>query len=148
MDVAATSTRMARDAWAIFSAFWDFARADVLFQLRDLCLRRVARFQTGSAQTGESILRQSSPLFSFSLGLLIVGRSFRHFALPIGDLVAASARVADGDYSARVAERGPREVRSLARAFNSMAARLQATRRTAPRAARRCDARTSHAARQ
>ena len=61
------------------------------------------------------------------VGLLIVGRSFRGFALPIGDLVDASARVADGDYSARVAERGPREVRSLARAFNSMAARLQTT---------------------
>ena len=63
-------------------------------------------------------------------GLLIVGRSFRRFALPIGDLVAASARVADGDYSARVSERGPREVRSLARAFNSMAARLQASDQT------------------
>ena len=60
-------------------------------------------------------------------GLLVVGRSLRHFALPIGDLVDASARVAAGDYSARVAERGPREVRSLARAFNSMAARLQTT---------------------
>lgn len=63
-------------------------------------------------------------------GLLIVGRAFRGLALPIGDLVAASARVADGDYSARVAERGPREVRSLARAFNSMAERLQASDQT------------------
>jgi signal transduction histidine kinase len=61
------------------------------------------------------------------VGLLLVGRAFRGFALPIGDLVDASARVADGDYSARVTERGPREVRSLARAFNSMAARLQTT---------------------
>lgn len=60
-------------------------------------------------------------------GLLIVGRAFRGFALPIGDLVAASSRVADGDYSARADERGPREVRSLARAFNSMTARLQAS---------------------
>jgi signal transduction histidine kinase len=68
-------------------------------------------------------------IFIFA-GLLIVGRSFRRFALPIGDLVAASARVADGDYSARVSERGPREVRSLARAFNSMAARLQASDQT------------------
>jgi two-component system OmpR family sensor kinase/two-component system sensor histidine kinase BaeS len=60
-------------------------------------------------------------------GLLMVGRAFRGFALPIGDLVAASSRVANGDYSARVPERGPREVRLLARAFNSMAARLQAS---------------------
>ncbi len=63
-------------------------------------------------------------------GLLTVGRAFRGFAMPIGDLVAASSRVADGDYSARVRERGPREVRSLARAFNSMAERLQASDQT------------------
>jgi signal transduction histidine kinase len=60
-------------------------------------------------------------------GLLNVGQSFRRFAAPLGDLVAASARIANGDYSARVAERGPREVRSLARAFNSMSERLQAS---------------------
>lgn len=60
-------------------------------------------------------------------GLFGVGRSLRRFAIPIGDLVAASGRVADGDYSARVVERGPREIRSLARAFNSMAARLEAS---------------------
>ena len=58
-------------------------------------------------------------------GLLTTGRSIRRFAQPIGDLIAASSRVADGDYSVRVAERGPREVRSLARAFNAMAERLQ-----------------------
>lgn len=60
-------------------------------------------------------------------GLLTVGRAFRRLAMPIGDLVAASSRIAEGDYSVRVAERGPREVRSLARAFNSMAERLQAS---------------------
>ncbi|MEW5721144.1 MAG: ATP-binding protein, partial [Chloroflexota bacterium] len=67
------------------------------------------------------------PIIFIFAGLLLVGRAFRGFALPIGDLVAASARIADGDYSARIAERGPREVRSLARAFNQMAARLQTT---------------------
>ena len=46
--------------------------------------------------------------------------------MPIGDLMEAAGRVAEGDYSARVAERGPREVRALARAFNAMAERLQA----------------------
>ncbi len=65
-----------------------------------------------------------------SVGLISVGRAFRRFAMPIGDLVAASSRIADGDYSARVAERGPSEVRSLARAFNSMAERLQASDQT------------------
>src|SRR5439155_19842268 len=39
----------------------------------------------------------------------------------------AAGQIADGDYSTRVPERGPSEVRQLARAFNSMAARLEAT---------------------
>ena len=60
-------------------------------------------------------------------GLLVVGRAVRRAAIPIGDLLDAAGRVAEGDYSARAAEQGPREVRALARAFNSMAGRLQAT---------------------
>jgi len=59
--------------------------------------------------------------------LVFAGRALRRTAVPIGDMMDAARRVADGDYSARVRERGPREVRSLARAFNSMAERLQAT---------------------
>ena len=63
-------------------------------------------------------------------GLFNVGRSFRRLAIPIGDLVEASSRVADGDYSARVREHGPREIRTLTRAFNSMAERLQSSDQT------------------
>ncbi len=37
----------------------------------------------------------------------------------------AAEHVAHGDYAARVTERGPREVRHLAQAFNSMSERLQ-----------------------
>jgi two-component system OmpR family sensor kinase/two-component system sensor histidine kinase BaeS len=59
-------------------------------------------------------------------GILFGGRELRRTALPIGDMLEAAGRIADGDYSARVDERGPREVRALARAFNAMAARLQA----------------------
>jgi signal transduction histidine kinase len=40
-------------------------------------------------------------------------------------MLEAAGRVADGDYNTRVDETGPREVRALSRAFNSMAARLQ-----------------------
>ncbi len=52
-------------------------------------------------------------------------RSFIRLARPVGDLIEAAGRVENGDYSTRVAERGPREVRALARAFNKMAAGLQ-----------------------
>ncbi len=59
------------------------------------------------------------------LGLAVLVRTFRRVALPLGDLVGAAGRVADGDYAVRVDESGPRELRALARAFNSMAERLQ-----------------------
>lgn len=59
-------------------------------------------------------------------GIVFGGRELRRTALPIGDMLEASGRVADGDYSTRVEERGPREVRALANAFNTMASRLQA----------------------
>lgn len=64
------------------------------------------------------------------IGMSTVGSVLRGIAMPFGDLVEASSRVADGDYSTRVRVRGPREVRSLARAFNSMAERLQTSDQT------------------
>ena len=59
------------------------------------------------------------------LGLLRVAGSLRRAAAPMADLVAAAARVEAGDYSARLAERGPREIRAVTRAFNAMNARLE-----------------------
>ena len=59
------------------------------------------------------------------VGAIVVGRAVRRMAAPVGDLMAALGRVADGDYSARVTERGPHEARTLTRAFNTMAERLQ-----------------------
>ncbi len=59
------------------------------------------------------------------LGLLGAGHAFRRLATPIGDTIEAAGRVAEGDYSVRVKEHGPREVRALAHAFNEMAERLQ-----------------------
>jgi len=61
------------------------------------------------------------------LVLAILGRIVRRLAAPMGDLIEASGRVEAGDFSTRVEERGPREVRTLARAFNAMSARLEET---------------------
>jgi two-component system sensor histidine kinase BaeS len=58
--------------------------------------------------------------------ILLAGRELRRTALPMGDMLEAAGAIAEGDYSTRVEERGTREVRALARAFNTMAARLQA----------------------
>jgi two-component system sensor histidine kinase BaeS len=53
-------------------------------------------------------------------------RFIRRSSVSIDELAAAAERVERGDYGARVDERGPRPVRSLARAFNQMSARLGA----------------------
>ena len=54
-------------------------------------------------------------------------RAVRLAAAPMGELIEASARVEAGELGAQVRERGPREVRALARAFNAMSTRLQET---------------------
>lgn len=59
-----------------------------------------------------------------TLILSLGGMSLRRMVLPLEDLLKASDRVGQGDYSVRVEEKGPREARSLARAFNDMASRL------------------------
>lgn len=59
---------------------------------------------------------------AFTLVMRRVGR-------PLDDVVSAAERVADGDYSVRTREHGPRWLRVLARAFNGMTARLEEQRR-------------------
>lgn len=63
--------------------------------------------------------------FVVILALLSAGRAFRRVAAPIGDVMDAVGQVAGGDYTVRAPESGPPEVRALARAFNTMASRLQ-----------------------
>ena len=60
------------------------------------------------------------------IALAVLGRTFRNVTRPVGDLIEATGRLEAGSYGTRVAERGPRELRSLARAFNAMATRLEA----------------------
>jgi signal transduction histidine kinase len=55
-----------------------------------------------------------------------VFRVVRRTAGPVGEVMEAADRLAVGDYSARVSERGPGELRRLARSFNAMAERLEA----------------------
>jgi signal transduction histidine kinase len=55
-----------------------------------------------------------------------VAFTLHRVAPPVGGLIDAARRVESGDYSARFPLRGPRQVRSLARAFNAMSARLEA----------------------
>ena len=66
------------------------------------------------------------PVILVSVGFTLATSAFRHAAMPLGDVMEAAGRVAGGDYTAHVEERGPREVRALAHAFNEMTARLRA----------------------
>jgi len=59
------------------------------------------------------------------LAVTLVGSyGMRRILTPLDDLLDAADHVAEGDYAVHVNERGPQEVRSLARAFNNMASRL------------------------
>ena len=64
-------------------------------------------------------------LLVVAVAAVMMGRTVGRTVAPIDDLVEAAARIERGDYSVRVRERGTRPVRSLARAFNGMSARLE-----------------------
>ncbi len=58
-------------------------------------------------------------------GIFFIIGALRRVTLPIRDMMASAERISQGDYSARVQEQGPRELRSLARSFNNMAEQLK-----------------------
>jgi signal transduction histidine kinase len=71
------------------------------------------------------------PLWAFPIlivialvGLAVFG-GVRRMARPMNDLIEAARRIEAGDYSTRVPEEGSADVQSVARAFNSMSARLK-----------------------
>src|SRR5690348_6513615 len=67
-------------------------------------------------------------LFPFVVVILIViavAGGLRRLAGPMDNLISAAQRIESGDYSAQVPEWGSPDIRSVARAFNSMSARLK-----------------------
>ncbi|MBI1794874.1 MAG: HAMP domain-containing histidine kinase [Chloroflexi bacterium] len=84
----------------------------------------IASFPFGQFQW---LLPVGGVLFAFTVAVLILaGMNLRRMTTRLDGLLSASNRVADGDYAVRVEEKGLPEVRSMARAFNAMASRLQA----------------------
>ena len=62
----------------------------------------------------------------FVIGIaFLAARNIRRMSTPLDELVEASNKVATGDYSIRVEEKGPPETLSLIHGFNSMAEQLQ-----------------------
>lgn len=79
---------------------------------------------------GEGVLVALLGLLVVLAFLMVAGRVIRGVrgsAGAVGDLIEAAGRIEAGDLSARVDEKGPREVRALARAFNAMSSRLDET---------------------
>lgn len=64
-------------------------------------------------------------LFGVVAVMVLVSGSMRRFASPLGAVMDAADRVADGDYGVRVQEFGAPTMRALARSFNTMTERLQ-----------------------
>jgi two-component system sensor histidine kinase BaeS len=82
---------------------------------------------------GVASLAPSQPFMALAFVVLVLAgvalaRGFRRLADPLENLVKAARRVETGSYDVRVPvpARGPRELRELSRAFNTMASRLQA----------------------
>src|SRR5438309_10584246 len=73
----------------------------------------------------------SFPFFLFPILVIVliaiaVGGGVRRMTRPMNNLIDAARRIESGDYSAQVPEWGSQDIRSVARAFNSMSARLKA----------------------
>lgn len=73
------------------------------------------------------ILLSAGAVFILVVGgvLIVAVRNLRRMSTPLDELLDASNQVAEGDFSVRVEEKGPPEVRSLMRGFNSMAENLE-----------------------
>ena len=64
-----------------------------------------------------------------AFGVLVAWLLAQRLTAPLGDLVSAAEGIGSGDYSRRVAVRGPSDIRTLGMTFNSMSANIHATRR-------------------
>ena len=78
----------------------------------------------GLSSRGAAFWVPTATLLIAFLAATAFSRVFRRVGMPFRDVMDASERVADGDYTVRVAERGPPPVRGMAHAFNTMTERL------------------------
>jgi two-component system OmpR family sensor kinase/two-component system sensor histidine kinase BaeS len=67
-----------------------------------------------------------APLAAWMFFVFMFAYGFRRFGSPVSDIVEASERVAGGDFTTRIDPGGPRFVRTVGAAFNTMTERLEA----------------------
>jgi two-component system sensor histidine kinase BaeS len=90
----------------------------------------VAQFDAALADTFRASLAQGLLVACAAAVATAIGASLlvsRHIATPIHQLAQASHRIADGQYSERVAAQGRDELGELGASFNAMAAALEQT---------------------
>src|SRR4051794_19299537 len=63
-------------------------------------------------------------MVAIGVPVVLIAAMMRAVARPLGHVMEAADRVAEGDYAVRVAERGTAPMRALARSFNTMTGRL------------------------
>ncbi len=92
-----------------------------------LIVLSVPRPRGGLALLGENIARPLTlaGLFGVLVALVFAALITSWVARPLSALSGAAARIAEGDYSHRAPEKGPREIQELARVFNRMVEQVQ-----------------------
>jgi two-component system, OmpR family, sensor histidine kinase BaeS len=108
---------------------WRFGCAFLFFILLVGSLIALVAWLVGGLLQGGAlslVITAVLPFIVLVLLVLLVVRLIRRTGAPVGDLIEAAGRVEAGEIGTQVPERGPSEVRSLARAFNAMSSRLAA----------------------
>jgi two-component system sensor histidine kinase BaeS len=100
------------------------------FVLTALALALLAGGFIGAVLGREGGQHPPFPFFLFPILLVVliaiaVGGGVRRMTRPMNNLIEAARRIESGDYTAQVPEWGSSDIRSVARAFNSMSARLK-----------------------
>jgi len=96
-----------------------------IFILGGATVRLLFRDQVGEGQTEGPPAHALLLLIPFALIMWAIVRSLRRTAEPIGSVMEAADRVAEGDYTVRVEPHGSSEVQNLMLTFNAMTTRLQ-----------------------
>jgi len=105
---------------------WRFGCAFLFFILLVGSLIALVAWLVGGLLQGGALSLLITAVLPFIVLVLLVVRLIRRTGAPVGDLIEAAGRVEAGEIGTQVPERGPSEVRSLARAFNAMSSRLAA----------------------
>lgn len=95
---------------------------------RQATRREAARSRAADETRTAAVTIAGAGLLILLAALLLVRDFARRVRRPLDELVAATTRVAAGDLRERVSTGGPRELRELTRAFNTMTADLRTAR--------------------